>query len=101
MFPTVTIQAAGTIFNGEYFLPSTGLSDSDHPLIVETCKLTLDRLGVAVLFDRDTITTFVEDEKELREGRYGWLDHLVNFIIYKSRVSYRLYCNWFTDNVTS
>jgi hypothetical protein len=101
MLPTVTIRANETIFNGEYCFPASGFSDSDKLPIVETCKLTLDRLGVAVLFGRNAITLFVEHEARLREGKYGWLDHLVNFIIYKSRVYYRGYCNWFADEVSS
>lgn len=101
MVPTITIRANGTIFNGEYWLPSGGFDGENAPVIVEPCKLTLDRFGVALLFNKDAMTTFVEDEKKLREGKYGWLDHLVNFIIYKSRVNYRLCCNYFADDVTS
>ena len=37
---------------------------------------------------------FVEDEKGLLDGtKYGWLGHLKNFIIYKSRVNYNSDCN--------
>src|SRR5438132_14024525 len=108
MHPTVTIRASGTIFNGEYDLPtSSGFSvgpggamsswdESANRVIVEPCKLTLDGLGVAVLFGKNTLTTFVEDEKGLLDGtKYGWLGHLKNFIIYKSRVNYNSDCNWF------
>ena len=101
MLPTVTIRANATIFNGEFCLSGDGFIDPDNRLIVETCKLTLDRLGVALLFRKNAITTFVADEQRLREGRYGWLDHLVNFIIYKSRVNYCVYCNWFADDASS
>jgi hypothetical protein len=101
MLPTITIQANGVIFNAEYAFPSGGFDGENAPAIVEPCKLTLDRLGVALLFNKDALTMFVEDEKKLREGKYGWLDHLLNFIIYKSRVNYRLYSNCFADDVTS
>jgi len=101
MLPTLTIRANGTIFNGEFCLADGGLIDRDNKLIVETCKLTLDRLGVGVLFRENAITTFVENEQGLREGRYGWLDHLVNFIIYRSRVNYCCYCNWIADDAST
>lgn len=101
MLPTVSIQANGTIFNGEFCLSGNGFMDEDNRLIVDTCKLTLDRLGVALLFRKNAITTFVEDAQRLRQGRYGWLNHLVNFIIYKSRVNYCGYCNWLVDDAIS
>lgn len=101
MLPTVTIRAKGTIFNGEFCLSDDDSIDPDNNLIVETCKLTMDRLGVALLFRKNAITTFVDDEQALREGRFGWLDHLVNFIIYRSRVNYCLYCNWLADDASS
>ncbi len=114
MHPTVTIRASGTIFNGEYDLPtlvgfSAGLGgampssgESANHVIVQPCKLTLDGLGVAVLFGENNLTIFVEDEKALLAGtKYGWLEHLRNFIIYKSRVNYNSYCNWFAEDVAS
>ena len=114
MHPTVTIRAGGTIFNGEYELPTfSGFSvgprgatsnwdESANRVIVEPCKLTLDGLGVALLFGKNTLTTFVEDEKALLEGaKYGWLQHLTNFIIYKSRVNYNLYYNRFAEEEAS
>jgi hypothetical protein len=101
MLPTVTIRANETIFDAEYCLPASRFVDSDRLPVVATCKLTLDRLGVAVLFGGNAITPFVEHETRLRERKYGWLDHLVNFIIYKSRVYYRGYCNWFAEEVSS
>lgn len=101
MLPTVTIRADATIFNVEYCFPDHGLNDADGPSIVETCRLTLDQLGVAVLFADNSITTFVEDEQRLKDGSYEWLDHLVNYIIYKSRVNYRCYCNAFAEEVST
>jgi len=114
MHPTVTIHAKGAIFNPEYELPtSSGFSvgpggatshwdESVNRVIVEPCKLTLDTLGVAVLFGKNTLTTFVKDEKGLLDGtKYGWLEHLRNFIIYKSRVNYNIFCNWFDEKVAS
>ena len=101
MLPTVTIRANETIFNDEFCFSDDGFIDPDNRLIVDPCKVTLDRLGVALLFRKNAITTFVEDERRLREGQYGWLDHLVNFIIYKSRVNYCGYCNWFADDASS
>jgi hypothetical protein len=97
MLPTITIRANATIFNGEYCFPTNGIADSDCRPIIETCKLTLQRLGVAVLFAKNAMTIFVEDEQRLREGKYRWLDHLVNFIVYRSRVDYRGYCNYVAD----
>ncbi len=47
------------------------------------------------------ITLFVEDEAKHREGKYGWLNHLVNFIVYQSRVRYNEYCNWLEDEEES
>jgi hypothetical protein len=68
MVPTVTIRASDTIFNGEYCLPTSRFIDSDKIPIVETCKLTLDRLGVAVLLGENAITLFVDNEAKLRDG---------------------------------
>ncbi len=99
MLPTVTIRANGTIFNGEYCLPSSGLGEENPPAIVEPCKLTLDRLGIALLFNKNAMTTFVEGDKEIREGKYGWLDHLVNFIVYRSRVNYNVFSCSSEDDV--
>jgi hypothetical protein len=86
MIPTVTIRASATILNGECYFPVRGFVESGEPedvQIVETCKLTLDHLGAAVLFKGSGITLFIENEAKLRAGQYGWLDHFVNYLIYK------------------
>jgi hypothetical protein len=109
MNPTVTIIAQSTIFNGEYELPvehqigSDGISSNnwENRMIVEPCKVTMDKLRAAVLFAKNSITPFVEDEQGLREGKYAWLNHLTNFIIYKSRVKYHVYMNQFAPEVVS
>ncbi len=109
MYPTVTIIARTTIFNGEYELPveeryiSDGTSSNnwENRMVVEPCKVTMDKLRAAVLFAKNSITPFVEDEKALREGKYDWLNHLENFIIYKSRVKYHGYMNQFSPEVAS
>lgn len=109
MYPTVTIVAQTTIFNGEYELPvehqisSDGISSNnwESRMIVEPCKVTMDKLHAAILFAKNSITPFAEDEKALREGKYAWLNHLTNFIIYKSRVKYHVYMNQFAPEVVS
>jgi hypothetical protein len=98
---SVTIGASGGILDPVYCLPhSVGFStsqeggvtswdDKSDRVIVDPCKLTLDALGVAVLFGKHDITTFIKDG--VNEVECEWLNHLVNFIIYKSRVKYRIY----------
>lgn len=99
--PSVRIGASGGILDPEYCLTRTvsisssreggvtSWDDMNDRVIVKPCKLTLGSLGVAVLFGKHNITTFIEDR--VREEECDWLDHLVNFIIYKSRVNYRIY----------
>ena len=55
----------------------------------------MPRLGAAIVFNGDSITLFADDAKMAKKGYL--LDHLVNFLIYTSRVDYRGYCNWFAD----
>jgi hypothetical protein len=99
--PAVTIGAIGGILDPVYCLPRTvGISvsreggierwdDMNDRVIVDPSKLTLDALGVAVLFGKRDITVFIKDS--VREENREWLNHLVNFITYKSRVNYQIY----------
>jgi hypothetical protein len=101
--PTVTIVARTTIFNAEYDLPieewhrsdGTRSNNWENRMIVEPCKVTMHKLRAAVLFAKNSMTPFVEDENALRAGKYDWLNHLGNFIIYMSRVKYHSYMNQF------
>jgi hypothetical protein len=94
MHPTVTIKAERTIWDLECMLP-TGSGVPEKVAVVKPCKLTLPRLGAAIVFNGDLITLFADDAKMAKNGYL--FDHLVNFLIYTSRVDYRGYCNWFAD----
>jgi hypothetical protein len=99
-----TIWAKGVILNGEYIFPPVMHMLGEEPPeinLVDTCKLTLDRLGVAILFSGSRITLFAKDEARLRKGRYAWTDHLVNFLIYKSRINYNWYGKYHGADVSS
>lgn len=109
MHPTCTVTARTTIFNGEYELPveeqygpnGTSSNNWENRLIVEPCRVTMEGLRSAVLFARNSFTPFVEDGEGLQEGKYTWLNHLENFIVYKSRVKYCIYMNHFAPEVAS
>lgn len=94
MQPRVTIKAERTICDFECMLP-TGSGVSEKVAVVKPCKLTLPRLGTAIVFNCDSITLFADDAKMAKNGYL--FDHLVNFLIYTSRVDYRGYCNWLAD----
>jgi hypothetical protein len=94
MHPTVTIKADRTICDLECMLP-TGSGVPQKVAVVKPCKLTLPNLGAAIVFDGDQITLFAEDEK-IAQNAY-LLDHLINLLIYSSRVDYRSYANWLTE----
>jgi hypothetical protein len=94
MDPTVTINADRTICDLERMLP-TGSGVPEKVAVVKPCKLTLPHLGVAIVFNGDSITLFANDARTAKNGYL--LDHLVNFLIYTSRVDYRGYCNWLAD----
>ena len=71
----------------------TGCGVSEKVAIVKPCKLTLPNLGAAIVFDDDAITLFADDAKMLKNGYL--FDHMVNFLMYQSRVNYGGYCSRF------
>ncbi len=94
MHPNVTLKAERTICGLECMLP-TGSGVPERVAVVQPCKLTLPHLGAAIVFGGDAITLFADDAKMPKNGYL--LDHLVNFLIYSSRVDYCEYCNWLAD----
>ena len=94
MYPTVTIKAERTICDLECMLP-TGSGVPEKVAVVTPCKLTLPHLGAGLVFNGDAITLFADEAKRAKNGYL--LDHLVNFLIYGSRVNYCVYCNWLAD----
>jgi hypothetical protein len=100
--PLVTIRASGPLLDPVFCLPTaSGMSvnsdgivsswnEMDTREIVTPCKVTLDKLGAAILLGKNSVTTFVKED--CRDEQGGFLDHLVNLLMYRSRVKFNLYC---------
>jgi hypothetical protein len=73
----------------------TGSGVPEKVAVVTPCKLTLPHLGAGIVFNGDAMTLFADEAKRAKNGYL--LDHLVNFLIYSSRVNYCGYCNWLAD----